>query len=308
MIRSALLRLSRSAFLERQMKRRRFARRAVRRFMPGEELDDALEAGALLHGQGLGVVFTRLGENVASPDEASAVAHHYLDALGRVTTDALDAEISVKPTQLGLDIDLGLATTNLERLVRRADELDNMVWVDMEDSSCVDATLDLVRAARARSPRVGVCLQAYLHRTTDDIATLTDPPLRVRLVKGAYREPARVALQSRKAVDARYHELAALMIEDRQYATAAPPVFGTHDHRLIERVRASAREHGLAPGQLEFHLLYGVRTDLQRSLADHGARVRVLISYGDHWFPWYMRRLAERPANVWFVARQLLTP
>jgi proline dehydrogenase len=305
MMRSLLLSLSRSRFLERQVKRRRFVRRAVRRFMPGEELDDALGAAQKLGRRELGVVLTKLGENVDDASAAEAVARHYTRALDRVAAFKLDAELSVKPTQLGLDLGMDVAVANLLPLVRKADGLDNTVWIDMEDSSYVDRTLELVRIAREASPRVGVCLQAYLHRTPDDLAALMDPPTRVRLVKGAYREPASVALTSRKAVDARFAELAHTMVRDRDYVRAATPVFGTHDDRLIERVRELARQHRVDPGQIEFHLLYGVRTDLQEWLAAVGATVSVLIAYGDHWFPWYMRRMAERPANLWFVAQQL---
>ena len=305
MLRPLLLRLSRSKAMERWVKRRRFARKAVARFMPGEELDDALRAASRMGRRGLGVVFTELGENVTSEAEADAVVRHYSRVLDRIAALALDAEISVKPTHLGLDLGEDVARRNLAKLVRKADTLDTTVWVDMEDSSYVDRTLELVRAIRAESPSVGVCLQAYLHRTPDDVAALKEPPTRIRLVKGAYREPPAVAIQSRKQVDQRFHELAVGMLKDRDYVRDAVPVFGTHDDRLIERVRESARQYGLAPGQLEFHMLYGIRVDLQEWLTAVGSVVRVLISYGEHWYPWYMRRLAERPANLWFAMRQV---
>jgi proline dehydrogenase len=305
MMRSLILWLSRSRFLERQVRRRRFVRRAVRRFMPGEELDDALGAAQPLGRRGLGVVLTQLGENVDEAAAAEAVARHYNGALDRVAAFKLDAEISVKPTQLGLDLGMDVAVANLLPLVRKADQLDTTVWLDMEDSSYVDRTLELVRVARRESPRVGVCLQAYLHRTPADLAALMDPPTRVRLVKGAYRERASVALTSRKAVDVRFVELGLQMLRNRDYVRAATPVFGTHDDQLIERVREYGRQHRVNPRHMEFHLLYGIRTDLQEWLAAVGATVSVLISYGDHWFPWYMRRMAERPANLWFVAQQV---
>jgi proline dehydrogenase len=304
-MRSTLLRMSRSRFMERQVKRRRFARHAVRKFMPGEELDDALAAGRTLARRGMGLVLTQLGENVATEAEAAAVSRHYQRAMDRVAALALDAEVSVKPTQLGLDLGLDVAARNLAPLIRKADELATTVWVDMEDSNYVDRTLELVHGARAQASGVGVCLQAYLHRTPRDLAALMDPPVRVRLVKGAYREPPDRVIRKKKDVDARFHELAIRMLQTPGYAAAAPPVFGTHDDRLIERVRESAGQYGVAARQYEFHLLYGIRTDLQDCLCSGGARVGVLISYGEHWFPWYMRRLAERPANVWFVAKQV---
>ncbi|MFO7894507.1 MAG: proline dehydrogenase family protein [Longimicrobiales bacterium] len=308
MMRALLLRLSRSAAMERWVKGRKFARKAVARFMPGEELDDALAAARKMGRRGLGVVFTELGENVTTEEEADAVVKHYSRALDRIAALALDAEISLKPTHLGLDLGEDVARKGLLKLVEKAEQLDTTVWVDMEDSSYVDATLELVRAARAESPNVGVCLQAYLHRTPEDVAALMDPPTRIRLVKGAYNEPADVAIQKKKDVDQAFHELAVVMLKDRDYVGDAPPVFGTHDDRLIERVRESARQYGLSPGQIEFHMLYGIRVDLQEWLTAVGAVVRVLISYGSHWYPWYMRRLAERPANLWFALRQIFKP
>jgi proline dehydrogenase len=306
MMRSVLLRLSRSTFMERQATRRRFTRRAVRRFMPGETLDDALRAAKQLQLRGLGTVLTQLGENVVEPAGAASVSRDYALALDRLAALKLGGEISVKPTQLGLDLGLDAARRNLEPLVAQAEALKSTVWLDMEDSSYVDRTLQLVRHARGQSDRVGVCLQAYLHRTPGDLAALMDPPTRVRLVKGAYREPAELVIRKKADVDARFHRLAIQMFEDPRYTRAAVPVFGTHDDRLIERVRESAGEHRVPPSQLEFHLLYGIRTDLQERLAAAGAQVSVLVSYGDRWFPWYMRRLAERPANLWFVATQLV--
>jgi proline dehydrogenase len=291
--------------MERWVKRTTTAQKAVRRFMPGEELDDALGAADKLGRRGLGVVLTELGENVATAEDARAVTDHYVRTLDSIAARALDAEVSVKPTHLGLDLGPEIARENLERLIGKAEELDLMVWVDMEDSSYVDPTLALVRAVRQRSDRVGVCLQAYLHRTPDDLETLREPPVRVRLVKGAYREVPEVAIQKKSDVDQRFHELALAMLKDRDYASVAGPVFGTHDDRLIERIRESARQYGLAPGQIEFHMLYGIRVDLQEWLTAVGAKVRVLISYGSRWYPWYLRRLAERPANLWFVARQI---
>jgi proline dehydrogenase len=306
MMRSLLLRMSRSELIERQLTRRRFARRAVRRFMPGEELDDALGVAKQLQQRGLGLVLTQLGENVTDPCAAEAVSRHYALTLDRIAALKLDGEISVKPTQLGLDLGLDVARRNLEPLAAEAAELSSTVWLDMEDSSYVDRTLELVRHARERTDRVGVCLQAYLHRTPADLAALMDPPTRVRLVKGAYREPPDRAIQKKADVDARFHHLAIQMFEDPGYCRAAIPVFGTHDDRLIERVRASAGQYHVPASQLEFHLLYGIRTDLQQWLVSAGAQVSVLVAYGDRWFPWYMRRLAERPANLWFVAKQVV--
>jgi proline dehydrogenase len=305
MMRTVLLRLSRSKSLERWIKKRQFARKAVARFMPGEELEDALEAAARLGRRGIGVVLTELGENVTEEAHARDVTADYAEVLCQLDTHGLAGEISVKATHLGLDLGEELARENLARLVDEAERRNSMVWVDMEDSSYVDRTLALVRAARNGSDRIGVCLQAYLHRTPEDLERLMDPPTRVRLVKGAYREPPEVALPKRIDVDRRFHDLAVRMLGDPEYRSRAVPVFGTHDDRLIERIRDSARQSGVPAAQLEFHMLYGIRTDLQERLNAAGAEVRVLISYGAHWYPWYLRRLAERPANLWFVVKQL---
>ncbi len=306
MIRSVLLSMSRSAALERFATQRAFARRAVRRFMPGEALDDAVAAAATLGRSGIGAVFTQLGENVRTPGEAAGTASHYEQVLARAAELDIPGQVSVKPTHLGLDLGEDVALRNLERLVRRAGEMGSTIWVDMEDSSYVDRTLDLVTAVGQESPGVGVCLQAYLHRTPADLDRLRRAAIRVRLVKGAYRERPDVAIPRKKEVDRRFHDLAARMIEDRDYIEAAAPVFGTHDAGLIGRLRQSARARGLRPGQIEFHMLYGIRADLQQRLAGEGEVVRVLISYGERWYPWYVRRLAERPANLWFVARQVV--
>lgn len=274
--------------------------------MPGEHVDDAIDAAQRLGRRGLGVVFTELGEKVATEEESAAVARRYEHLIDRISAMTLDAELSVKPTQLGLPLGVDVARGNLERLARKAESAGNMVWVDMEESTAVDVTLDLVRAAREDAAPVGVCLQAYLHRTPDDLAALMAQEVRVRLVKGAYREEPEHALARKKDVDQRFHELAVTMLRDRDYVSAATPVFGTHDDRLIERVRESARQYGVSPGQLEFHMLYGIEVETQEWLAAVGARVRVLISYGEHWYPWYMRRLAERPANLWFLVRKMV--
>ncbi len=306
MLRSLLLRMSRSPRLERYISTRPFARQAVLRFMPGERLEDALDAADRVGRSGIGVVITELGENVASSDEAIDTAAHYESVLERIESSGVDGQVSVKPTHIGLDLGADLARENLERLVLKADALGTVVWVDMEDSSYVDRTLDLVRGAHHLSSHVGVCLQAYLHRTPDDLSALRDEGIRVRLVKGAYREPADVALPRKKDVDRRFHDLAVELFRDPAYVAAAKPVIGTHDQHLLERVRSSARRHGVAPGDFEIHMLYGIRTDLQEEMTTEGEAVRVLISYGEHWYPWYVRRLAERPANLWFVARQLM--
>jgi proline dehydrogenase len=190
-------------------------------------------------------------------------------------------------------------------LAARAADAGSYLWIDMEESSYVDATLDVFRRARAAHPKVGVCLQAYLRRTPADLDALLPLAPAIRLVKGAYREPPEVALPKKRDVDDAYLELANVLLE-RAARDGGLPVFGTHDMRLVEQVRRRAETLGVAPRAYEIHMLYGIQAAEQRALAKRGAAVRVLVSYGTHWFPWYMRRLAERPANVWFVVRNLL--
>jgi proline dehydrogenase len=303
--RKLLLAASRSAWLGHTLPRRAPIRRAVRRFMPGERADDALQAAASLARGGIGSLYTRLGENVTSMAEAEAEVAHYVEVIDRVAAAGLPAWPSIKLTHLGLDIDRDACEQHLLTLAAHANAKRSFLWVDMEDSSYVDATIDMFERARRRFPKLGLCLQAYLHRTPDDLERLLPLAPAIRLVKGAYAEPPSVAIPRKRDVDERYLSLGTRML-DAAVANGALPVFGTHDQKMIERLRRRADERALPTAATEFHLLYGIGTAYQRTLAAEGATVRVLISYGQDWFPWYMRRLAERPANVWFVIRNLI--
>jgi len=301
--RSLLLRLSRSPWLAEQFRRRAFARRAVRRFMPGEDLPAALDGSAELAKAGIGTVLTQLGEQVRSGQEAQAVRDHYFQVFDQLRDRFLPTQVSVKLTHLGLDVGREACIRHVLALAAKAQEEGSFLWIDMEESRYVDATIEIYRRARAEHANVGVCLQAYLRRTPQDLTALLPLSPAIRLVKGAYNEPADVALPRKKDVDAQYYTLA-LRLLDAAGTGRGKPVFGTHDLNLIARIReqASSRQ---AVGRYEVHMLYGVRAEAQRALAAEGEKVRVLISYGSHWFAWYMRRLAERPANVWFVVRSL---
>jgi proline dehydrogenase len=303
--RRLLLRASRSAWLARTLRRRAFFRRAVRRFLPGEHVGAALDTAAALARDGIGSVLTQLGEQVSNRDEAAGVRDQYLRLLDEIRSRDLPAEISVKLTHLGLDVNPKACLQDLLALAARAAAAKSFLWIDMEESRYVDATLELYRAVRAARPDVGVCLQAYLRRTPADLEGLLPLAPAIRVVKGAYNEPPDVAFPKKRDVDAAYAVLAGRVLE-RAAAGAARVVLGTHDLDLIERLRARALALGVTGGGYEVHMLYGIRAAAQRSLAQQGVPVRVLISYGTHWFPWYMRRLAERPANVWFVVRHLL--
>src|SRR3989449_4459560 len=303
--RSLLLKASRSQWLARQLRERRFFQRAVKRFMPGETLEAALDAAGQFAKAGLGTVLTELGEQVTNRAEAAAVRDHYLGVFEKIQRRKLPAHVSVKLTHLGLEASKEGCVQDVLKLAERAEQARSFLWIDMEESRYVDATLEVYRRAKGEWPSVGVCLQAYLRRTTKDLEGLLALAPAIRLVKGAYNEPPDVAFPKKRDVDERYFTLAGRLLEHAARGQARP-VFGTHDLRLIERLRQRAAALGAAPGSYEVHMLYGIRAAEQRALARDGVPVRVLISYGTHWFPWYMRRLAERPANVWFVVRHLV--
>jgi proline dehydrogenase len=304
-MRSVLLAISENRWMRERGPQLWFVRRAARKFMPGESPDDMLRAAADLRPLGIDAVFTRLGENVTDAAEASAVTRHYLDVLDAVAAQGIRCEPSIKLTQLGLDLGTEPAFANLRALAERSHATGNYLWIDMEQSSYVDVTLDLTRRVHAEFPRVGVCLQAYLYRTPGDLQALVDAGIGVRLVKGAYKEPPEVAYPKKADVDEHFFTLSAAMLEGLGRHNGFRPVFGTHDAHLITRIRAHAERAGLAARDVEVHMLYGIQRGEQDRLVKEGAVVRVLIAYGSYWFPWYMRRLAERPANVWFVLRSM---
>jgi proline dehydrogenase len=286
--------------------RRPFVRRAVRRFMPGESMDEALDACQDQELKaGTGTILTRLGENVASAAEAEAVTAHYLELLDRIDAANLNAQVSVKLTQLGLDVGAEVCRQNLLTLVRRGREVGIRVWIDMESSGYVDRTIDLYRSVRERSPLTGVCLQAYLRRTPADLEALLPLAAAIRLVKGAYRESPAIAFPRKADVDRQYFELVSRLFQPDVPAGTLLGV-GTHDERLVERVQALAATKAPSNVAWEFEMLYGIQRPLQARLTRQGMPLRVLISYGAYWFPWYMRRLAERPANVLFLLKALL--
>lgn len=262
--------------------------------MPGESVDDAFRAANEFARDGLGTVFTELGERVTNASEADAVRDHYLQVLTRIQRESVPTHVSVKLTHLGLEIDRNACIARVDALAKRAEETGSYFWIDMEESNYVDATLDVYRAVRAKHEKVGVCLQSYLRRTAKDVEALLPIKPSIRLVKGAYREPPEVAFPKKSDTDTAYYDLSVRLIEGGAFT-----VLGTHDINLINRVRAAAK----AP--FEVHMLYGIQSAAQRALAKSGVKVRVLISYGTNWYPWYVRRLAERPANVWFVVKNM---
>jgi proline dehydrogenase len=295
-----------NAWLRYHLPRLGFARRAVLRFMPGEDVASALRAGMRFQQDGIAVVFTRLGENITGVPEADEVAEHYLGLIDTISRERLDGEISLKPTQLGLDIDGQRTEAHVERLAARAASFGKTVWIDMEGTAYTERTIALYERVKARYANVGVCLQAYLRRSGDDVQRLLPLDPAIRLVKGAYAEPESLAYQAKHEVDASFVALAIAMLDARKTGAKLRIALGTHDVALVSRIATYAETLGLPRTALEVQMLYGIRTDEQRRLAREGFTVRDLICYGSAWYPWYMRRLAERPANVWFALRQLL--
>jgi proline dehydrogenase len=303
MLRNALLWASTNPTLAQKLPRFRFVQKATRRFMPGEELTDALRECERLGERGITSTTTLLGENLRTLDEADGVVEHYLGALKEIASRGLGTVISVKPTQLGLDFGVEEARARLARL---AEATESRVWVDMESSEYVDRTLDIFRSVKTSHGNVGLCLQSYLRRTADDLQSLLPLDPDVRLVKGAYNEPASVAFPAKSDVDRSFVTLTQTLLRARLNGGTAKPVIGTHDPKMIGEANRIAFELGLDKDGYEFSMLFGIQRDEQDRLARQGYGMRVLVSYGSAWFPWYMRRLAERPANLWFVARQML--
>ena len=304
--RNALLALSTNRWLREQATRTAFVRRSVSRFMPGERLEDAMAAAAEQQRLGISTIFTKLGENLTRLEEAEEVTTHYLEVMDQVRDARLRAQVSVKPTQLGLDLNKDLCFRNLQRLVDRAAERDTFVWIDMESSPYVDPTIDLFVRTRERSRRVGIALQAYLYRTAKDIESLIPLGSAIRLVKGAYLEPASLAYARKADVDENFYRLACRLLADDVQRAGGLLHVATHDPRLVDRLGAFIDQHAVPASACEFAMLYGIQRPLQQRLVQSGRPLRVLIAYGEYWFPWYMRRLAERPANVWFVIKNML--
>jgi proline dehydrogenase len=305
LMRKALLAGSTSPWLRDHATRYGFVRRSVSRFMPGERVEDALRAARTLAKDGITTILTHLGENLTSAAEAEEVTQHYLDVLDKVAAAGIDAQISIKPTQLGFDLDRSMCERNLERLLDRTDQRGNFLWIDMESSPYVEPTLELYSNARAKSARIGLAIQAYLYRTADDLERLIPLGAAIRIVKGAYLEPPDVAYPKKEDTDESFFRCCTrLLAPDAQQAKVLLHI-ATHDSALIGRLNTWIAEHNVPPTAYEFAMLYGIQRQEQLRLARDGKRLRVLVSYGEFWFPWYMRRLAERPANVWFMLKNL---
>jgi len=299
--RSLVLAIARQPWVERLVRESSLTRPLVTRFVAGESMAEALTVARALADRGFATTLDLLGEDVASPSEAAAATQSYADLLTAIAERGLDATISVKPTHLGLRLDPALARRNLERLVRLAQRLGRRVEVDMEDSSTTRATVDLFSTLHTTyGDHLQIALQAYLYRTEGDIETAVARSWRVRLVKGAYAEPATVAYPTKAAVDAAYRRHLETLLEYGRFVAVA-----THDEAIIRVARGFARRIGVGPEKYEFQMLYGVRRDLQERLREAGEPVRVYVPFGRQWYPYFTRRLAERPANLLFLLGQI---
>jgi proline dehydrogenase len=289
--------------VERFVRDSRWSRALVARFVAGDRLADALAAATRLAGQGLMATLDRLGENVVTPGEARGAVASYAETLREMAASKLDPNISVKLTMLGLDIDDDIAYDNMLTLLETARTVDGFVRIDMEGSAYTERTLAIAEGLHARFPgQVGTVIQAYLHRSDRDVERLIDLKMRVRLVKGAYAEPASLALQRPSEIDEAFVRLMERLLEEGRY-----PAIATHDPALIRATRGFALRMGIDPERWEFQMLYGVRREAQLALVREGYGMRIYLPFGADWYPYFARRIAERPANVLFVLRQLVT-
>ena len=284
----------------------KFVKHAVKRFMPGETASDAIAATRVLAPKNVTTTLTYLGENIRDMSEAEKTANHYFQLIDRIHKEELDIEISLKLTQIGFDLSFDKTLLLFKQITRKAKECNSNVFIDMEDSTYVDKTIDFYKKIKEEYDNVGLCLQAYLHRTMDDIKNMIEINPWIRLVKGAYNEPDTIAFKEKRKVDENFFYLSKYLLEQIRNS-GIRVAFGTHDINLQEQIKNEAKKMGVANELIEFQMLYGIKSREQANLADAGYNVRTLISYGDAWYPWYMRRLAERPANVAFVLKNLLT-
>lgn len=305
-LRHAFIMLSKNPWMQDVIVGFPVSRRVARRFVAGERLSEAIAAARRVNARGIMATLDYLGENVISRTQAQANVDEYIRVLQAIAAEQVEANISIKLTAMGLAIDEEFCYQNVRRLADQAAALDNFVRIDMEDSSVTEQTLNIYRRLRQDFANVGVVIQSYLYRSEDDVRSLMREGIaNLRLCKGAYDEPPTVAYQAKQDVDHNYRVLARLMFDGLDDHPGTYPALATHDHMIINWAKAYTYHHHIAADRFEFQMLYGVRSELQDRLAQQGYRMRVYIPYGTHWYPYFMRRLAERPANVVFFLRAL---
>lgn len=302
--RNILLWASRNEWLKSRIPKMKFVQRAVKRFMPGTTAEDGIRATKEILKYNIPTTFTHLGENITTLEEAEDNTQHYLNLLEKISKENLDIEISLKLTQIGFDQSFQKTLELFTLIVDKAKHLNNNVFIDIEDSSYADKTINFYKKIKEHYNNVGLCLQAYLYRTMDDLKKMIEINPWIRLVKGAYKEPSTVAFPKMSQVNENFMSLSKYLLEQIK-EKGIRVAFGTHDLAIQEQVKKEAKSIGINKKNLEFQMLYGIKTSEQYKLASEGYRIRTLISYGEHWYHWYMRRLAERPANVGFVLKNI---
>lgn len=305
--RNILLWASENKWMRNKIPSLKFVKSAVKKFMPGEKPEDAVTAASRFDMLGIPSVFTRLGENITKLEEGEEVCKHYLDLIDEIADKKLNIEISLKLTQLGFDISEEETYKRFKSIVQKIkDKLGNIVWIDMEGSAYTQITIDFYKKIKGEFENVGLCLQAYLYRTEKDVRDLIAVGSNIRLVKGAYKELPSIAFAKKEDVDKNYlllSEILLLAAKENKIRAA----FGTHDENIIYAIIKWSKQNSIQKDKIEFQMLYGIKKEKQKNLAGRGYTVRVLISYGEYWYPWYMRRLAERPANVLFVLKNMFS-
>lgn len=305
LLRDLFLKLSTNAMMQNFVVNFPLSRRVARRFVAGETLDDAIQVVKKLDAQGLAVTFDQLGESVSQESDARAAKESYLQAIDAIAANQVQSQVSVKLTQLGLDISPDLCLDNLRQILRRAKATGTFVTIDMESSAYTQTTLNIFKTMREEFDNVGIVLQSYLYRSKADMQMLYALGANVRLCKGAYKEPAEVAFPDKKDVDANYLKLAQLFLQANGNPNGAYLDLATHDEKIVRWAKEYTTTHRVDRRHFEFQMLYGIRSDLQRQLVAEGYTMRVYVPYGTHWYPYFMRRLAERPANVIFLISNL---
>tara|TARA_B100000530_G_scaffold336336_1_gene290761 strand:+ start:5353 stop:6270 length:918 start_codon:yes stop_codon:yes gene_type:complete len=303
LLKNILLWTSKNDWMSQKLPKYKFVQNSLSRFMPGELLSDALEECKKLEYSEYGTIITYLGENVNLEEDTYQVVDHYRNALIAIDKTSLNTLISVKLTQLGLDFDKNLCMENLNQLLKLAKNYNSIIWIDMEEYCYLEQTLEIFKKMSKNYHNIGITLQAYLHRTTQDLDELLSYATNLRLVKGAYNENSSVAIKNKDDIDTNYMNLSKKMLSKDILNNGFKPSFATHDDRIIDYIINEAERNLISSDTYEFNMLYGIRKKLQKEILESNQNIKILISYGEQWFPWYIRRIAENPKNLFLLLK-----
>ena len=303
LLKNILLWTSKNDWMSQKLPKYKFVQNSLSRFMPGELLSDALEECKKLEYSEYGTIITYLGENVNLEEDTYQVVDHYRNALIAIDKTSLNTLISVKLTQLGLDFDKNLCMENLNQLLKLAKNYNSIIWIDMEEYCYLEQTLEIFKKMSENYHNIGITLQAYLHRTTQDLDELLSYATNLRLVKGAYNENSSVAIKNKDDIDTNYMNLSKKMLSKDILNNGFKPSFATHDDRIIDYIINEAERNLISSDTYEFNMLYGIRKKLQKEILESNQNIKILISYGEQWFPWYIRRIAENPKNLFLLLK-----